>query len=143
MRLLSRLARLFPEPGARVMLGATGADAVTAALKTAVLATGRAGVVAFHGAYHGLSHGPLAACGLHEGFRAPFAGQLGDHVRFVPYPGEDGVDEAIYDGPDGCDKGGDELVDGVEDVAHCGYEVRHSSTPKRADFLLVSKDERV
>ena len=86
VELLERLAALFPEPGARVMLGSSGADAVTAALKTAVLATGKPGVVAFRGAYHGLSHGPLAACGLHEGFRAPFAAQLGDHVRFVDYP---------------------------------------------------------
>ncbi len=62
--LCERLAELYPRPGARVMLGSSGADAVTAALKTAVLATGRPGVVAFEGAYHGLSHGPLAACGL-------------------------------------------------------------------------------
>src|SRR5581483_9308252 len=56
--LCERLARLHPRPGARVMLGASGADALTAALKTAVLATGKAGVVAFEGGYNGLSHGP-------------------------------------------------------------------------------------
>jgi 4-aminobutyrate aminotransferase-like enzyme len=87
--LCERLAKLFPEPGARVMLGLTGADAVTTALKTAVLATGRSGVVAFHGAYHGLSHGPLAACGLSEDFRAPFAAQIGTRVEFLPYPVND------------------------------------------------------
>jgi 4-aminobutyrate aminotransferase/(S)-3-amino-2-methylpropionate transaminase len=87
--LCERLARLFPEPGARVMLGLTGADAVTAAMKTAALATGRAGVVAFQGGYHGLSHGPLAACGLSEDFRAPFAGQLGTKVDFLAYPTND------------------------------------------------------
>jgi 4-aminobutyrate aminotransferase/(S)-3-amino-2-methylpropionate transaminase len=84
--LCERLAKLHPAPGARVMLGATGADAVTAALKTAVLATGRAGVLAFAGAYHGLSHGPLAACGLHPSFREPFAGQLNPHTVFASYP---------------------------------------------------------
>jgi len=82
-----RLAKLYPASGARVMLGTSGADAVTAALKTAVLATGRAGVVAFEGAYHGLSHGPLAACGLRPSFREPFAAQLNTHVTFAPYPG--------------------------------------------------------
>jgi 4-aminobutyrate aminotransferase/(S)-3-amino-2-methylpropionate transaminase len=92
--LCERLARLFPEAGARVLLGSSGADAVTAAVKTAVLATGRAGVVAFEGAYHGLSYAPLAACGLNPSFRAPFAEQLGAHVRFVPYP----LDEAGLDG---------------------------------------------
>jgi 4-aminobutyrate aminotransferase-like enzyme len=84
--LCERLAALYPRAGARVMLGATGADAVTAALKTAVLATGRADVVAFEGGYHGLSHGPLAACGLSPHFREPFAAQLGGHVTFAPYP---------------------------------------------------------
>ena len=84
--LCERLAKLFPEPGARVMLGLSGADAVTAALKTAVLATKRSGVIAFEGGYHGLSYAPLAACGLSEAFRAPFAAQLGSHVTFIPYP---------------------------------------------------------
>jgi 4-aminobutyrate aminotransferase/(S)-3-amino-2-methylpropionate transaminase len=88
--LCERLVKLYPEPGARVMLGASGADAVTAALKTAVLATGRAGVLAFEGAYHGLSHGPLAACGLRASYRLPFAEQLNPRVTFAPYPGDDG-----------------------------------------------------
>jgi 4-aminobutyrate aminotransferase/(S)-3-amino-2-methylpropionate transaminase len=87
--LCERLAALLPGDGARVMLGSSGADAVTAALKTAVLATGRAGVVAFEGAYHGLSHGPLAACGLRPSFRRPFAEQLNAHVTFAPYPADE------------------------------------------------------
>jgi 4-aminobutyrate aminotransferase/(S)-3-amino-2-methylpropionate transaminase len=84
------IAALFHEPGARVLFGTSGADAVTAALKTAALATGRAGVLAFEGAYHGLSHGPLALCGLAPSFREPFAAQLGAHVRFAPYPASEG-----------------------------------------------------
>jgi 4-aminobutyrate aminotransferase/(S)-3-amino-2-methylpropionate transaminase len=83
-----RLAALYPERGARVIVGQSGADAVTAALKTAVLATGRPGVVAFRGAYHGLSYAPLAACGLREGYRTPFAEQLSARVTFVDYPGD-------------------------------------------------------
>lgn len=85
IELCERLAKIFPEPGARVMLGLSGADAVTAAMKTAMLHTKRARVIAFEGAYHGLSYAPLAACGLNDAFRAPFAAQLGDHVTFVPY----------------------------------------------------------
>jgi 4-aminobutyrate aminotransferase/(S)-3-amino-2-methylpropionate transaminase len=95
VELCERVAALAPQPGARVLLGSSGADAVTAALKTAMLATGRAGVVAFEGAYHGLSHGPLAACGLRASFREPFAGQLGSHVTFAPYP--DGSDATSLD----------------------------------------------
>lgn len=89
--LLERLTELYPGR-ARVVLGQSGADAVSAALKTAVLYTGRPGVIAFGGAYHGLSYGPLAACGLRESYRAPFAQQLNPEVSFVPFPSDD--DEA-------------------------------------------------
>jgi 4-aminobutyrate aminotransferase/(S)-3-amino-2-methylpropionate transaminase len=84
--LLERLAKLHPDPNARVILGQSGADAVTAALKSALLYTGKPGVLAFNGAYHGLSHAPLAACGLRESYRSPFSEQLNQHVTFVDYP---------------------------------------------------------
>jgi 4-aminobutyrate aminotransferase/(S)-3-amino-2-methylpropionate transaminase len=84
--LVERLACMHPDPRARVMICQSGADAITAALKTALLATGRAGVLAFEGAYHGLSYAPLAACGFKPSFREPFEAQLGRHVRFIPYP---------------------------------------------------------
>src|SRR5262249_5911167 len=83
VELCERLARFVPD--SRVMLGLSGADAVTAALKSAMLHTGKPTVVAFEGAYHGLSYAPLAACGLNRAFREPFAAQLGDHVCFAPY----------------------------------------------------------
>ncbi len=93
--LLGELAQIAPFP-ARVMLGLSGADAIEGALKSAVLATGRPGLIAFEGGYHGLSHGPLAACGYGEGFRKPFAGQLNPHVRFAPYATRaDQADEAL------------------------------------------------
>ncbi|HEY4105665.1 MAG TPA: aspartate aminotransferase family protein [Polyangiaceae bacterium] len=84
--LLERLASLHPDPNARVMLGQSGADAVTAALKTALLFTGKPGILAFSGSYHGLGHAPLAACGLRESYREPFLAQLNPHVSFVDYP---------------------------------------------------------
>jgi 4-aminobutyrate aminotransferase-like enzyme len=93
--LCEELSRLLPHPPrlprsrARVMLGLSGADAITAALKSALLATGKPGVVAFTGGYHGLTYAPLAACGLDESFRAPFEGQLGKFVSFAPYPADE------------------------------------------------------
>ncbi len=86
LELLERLAGLHPGREARVILGQSGADAVTAALKTAVLHTGRPGIIAFAGAYHGLSYAPLAACGLRQSYREPFRGQLNPAVHFVNYP---------------------------------------------------------
>lgn len=94
--LLERLARLRPGAGDRVLFGQSGSDAVTAAIKTATLATGRPALVAFEGSYHGLGYAPLAACGLRPGLREPFAEQLSQHVRFVPYPrGEGDVDACL------------------------------------------------
>ncbi|MFO0661692.1 MAG: aminotransferase class III-fold pyridoxal phosphate-dependent enzyme [Polyangiaceae bacterium] len=84
--LMESLAAIFPESGARVILGQAGADAVTAALKTALLATSKPGVLAFEGSYHGMSYAPLAASGLRASYRDPFAAQLSPHVRFAPYP---------------------------------------------------------
>jgi 4-aminobutyrate aminotransferase/(S)-3-amino-2-methylpropionate transaminase len=86
IELLERLSGLGLFPDTRVILGSHGADAIEAALKTAMLATKRPGVLAFEGGYHGLSHGPLSICGYQPAFRAPFAAQLSPHVVFAPYP---------------------------------------------------------
>ncbi|MEM6955227.1 MAG: aspartate aminotransferase family protein, partial [Myxococcota bacterium] len=84
--LLERLCELAPWP-ARAALCQGGSEAVEIALKTATLASGRGGVLAFEGGYHGLSYGALAACGYSQAFRAPFQDQLAS-VRFAAY-GED------------------------------------------------------
>jgi 4-aminobutyrate aminotransferase/(S)-3-amino-2-methylpropionate transaminase len=94
--MLERVVSLHPEPGAKAMLCQSGSDAVTVAIKTAALHTGRPGILAFEGAYHGLGYAPLAACGYRESFRLPFAKQLNPHVRFAPYPADDGsLDAAL------------------------------------------------
>ncbi len=69
----------------KVFLGNAGSDAVEAALKTALLATGRRGVVAFEGGYHGLGYGALEVGG-NPFFRDPFGPQLGQFARWLPYP---------------------------------------------------------
>lgn len=84
--LVERLARLYPESSARAIVAQSGSDAVTAALKTAALFTGRPGVLAFGAAYHGLGYGPLSALGLRPSYRSPFADQLNPHAVNVPYP---------------------------------------------------------
>jgi 4-aminobutyrate aminotransferase-like enzyme len=63
----------------------SGFEAVEVALKTAVLATRRRGVIAFTGAYHGLGYGALNAT-HREHFRGPFKSQLGEFGRFVQFP---------------------------------------------------------
>jgi acetylornithine/succinyldiaminopimelate/putrescine aminotransferase len=85
--LAAALVARAPLPDARVYFAASGSDAVEIALKTALLATGRPGVVAFHGGYHGLTLGPLAAGGR-EAFRAPFAPHLHAHTRLARFGGD-------------------------------------------------------
>jgi 4-aminobutyrate aminotransferase/(S)-3-amino-2-methylpropionate transaminase len=86
IRLLERLVERVFDGAGQAILGQSGADAISAALKTAMLHTGKPGVIAFGGAYHGLSYGPLSLCGLRGSYRAPFAAQLNPSVRFVEYP---------------------------------------------------------
>jgi 4-aminobutyrate aminotransferase / (S)-3-amino-2-methylpropionate transaminase / 5-aminovalerate transaminase len=88
VRATEAVAALYPEAGARVLWGLSGSDAVTAAMKTMILKTKRARILAFDGGYHGLSMGPLAACGLAPSFREPFQEVLSKHVSFLPYPSE-------------------------------------------------------
>lgn len=69
----------------KVIFCNSGFEAVEAGLKTALLATGKPGVVAFQGAYHGLGYGALTT--THRAhFRRPFRAQLARFARFVPFP---------------------------------------------------------
>lgn len=85
VRLLECLAELAPGDLSVAILGSVGAEAVEAALKTAVLHTGRTGVLAFEHAYHGLTYGALATTSRPD-FREPFRRQLFTGVRFAPFP---------------------------------------------------------
>jgi 4-aminobutyrate aminotransferase-like enzyme len=83
----AELRRRLGQGGREVILGVTGEDAVEIALRTSLLVTGRAGIVAFEGAYHGTGLLALAATGF-ERFRAPVAPWLPAPVYRLPY-GED------------------------------------------------------
>ncbi|HEX2426799.1 MAG TPA: aminotransferase class III-fold pyridoxal phosphate-dependent enzyme, partial [Gaiellaceae bacterium] len=68
--------------GARAFFCNSGAEAIEAALKCARRATGKAGVVALEGGFHGRTLGALSATGQATK-REPFA-PLVPGVRFVP-----------------------------------------------------------
>ena len=76
--------RWLGTPGKTILTNA-GFEAVEAALKTSLLHSGQAGVIAFSGAYHGLGYGALGVSGLPV-FREPFRGQLKDFAAILPYP---------------------------------------------------------
>ncbi|MDD5200018.1 MAG: aspartate aminotransferase family protein [Terrimicrobiaceae bacterium] len=70
----------------RTILANSGSEAVEAALKTALLHSGRPGVISFTGGYHGLGYGALETIGI-PFFREPFRPQLGRFGVRLPYPG--------------------------------------------------------
>lgn len=83
--LAEKLCRLTPGDGAkRVIFSSTGAEAVESAIKTAALASGKPGVIAFTAAYHGLTYGALELTDR-DFFRKPFGAQLGAFGTRVPY----------------------------------------------------------
>jgi 4-aminobutyrate aminotransferase-like enzyme len=69
----------------KVIFSSSGFEAVESALKTAMLATNKNGVIAFEGAYHGLGYGALNITHL-EHFRGPFRSQLGEFGNFAKFP---------------------------------------------------------
>ena len=81
-----RLTELLPAEITRVYFTNSGAEAIEGALKTARKFTGRAGFVAFDGAYHGDTMGALALAG-NPAFRAPF-GALPGPVHHLPFGDE-------------------------------------------------------
>ena len=82
--LLRRLSQLTGYP--RSILGCSGSDAIDAAIKTAVMATGRHQIIAFEAGYHGLAFGSLPATHYKaSAFRGPFQKLLGQHVCHRPY----------------------------------------------------------
>jgi 4-aminobutyrate aminotransferase-like enzyme len=90
LRLAAELGRLSfgrwqtRQPEARVIFANSGAEAVEAALKTAMIHTGRPGVIAFEGGYHGLTYGALEVTWRRD-FREPFRAQLGGFAVHAPF----------------------------------------------------------
>jgi acetylornithine/N-succinyldiaminopimelate aminotransferase len=95
-KLAAGLAEVLPPSLGRIYFTTSGAEAIEGALKTARKHTGRAGFVAFDGAYHGDTMAALALMG-NAVFRAPFA-PLPGPVRHLPYNDSSGlaaIDETV------------------------------------------------
>jgi 4-aminobutyrate aminotransferase/(S)-3-amino-2-methylpropionate transaminase len=82
--LLEKLQAVLPGDLGSAILSSSGSDAVESALKTALRVTGKPGVLAFEGAYHGLGLGALDATHRAD-LREPFAALLPGRTRFAPY----------------------------------------------------------
>lgn len=84
VRLAQKIAERAPGDLGYVIFGTNGGDAVEAAVKSARLFTGKPGVLAFRGGYHGLTMGALAVTERAD-FKTPFAGQVPTFGQHVPF----------------------------------------------------------
>ncbi|HEY5257203.1 MAG TPA: aspartate aminotransferase family protein [Candidatus Baltobacteraceae bacterium] len=84
-QLLERLPQILPAGLTKTFLATTGSEAVEAAFKTAMLATGKPAFASYRNSYHGLSLGALSVIGI-EKFRAPFRGAVVETGLLLEYP---------------------------------------------------------
>ena len=82
--LLAFLPPAFARTARLQFCSPSGSDAIEAAMKLAKLHTGRKGIFAFHGGYHGMTTGSLAVTG-NLAAKERRTGLMPD-VTFLPYP---------------------------------------------------------
>ena len=86
VRLAEELAAIVPiGGGVKSFFGNSGTEAIEASIKLARYATGRAGIIAFQGGFHGRTMGSLALTGSKAVQRRGF-GPLMPGVYHAPYP---------------------------------------------------------
>lgn len=117
----------------KTVLSNSGSEAVETALKTALIATGRAGVICFENGYHGLGYGALLGSGFDK-FRVPFDSQLAEVRVELGYPRCDGDLERLREDLDGLEVGdfGALLVEPIQG--------RGGKVVPAAGFLRVLRD---
>lgn len=126
--LVETLQRLLPKELTRLFFGGpTGSDAVEQALKLAKYNTGRHGIIAFEGGYHGMTGGALALTA--DSNHRDGLGPLVPGVQFLPYP-------YTYRNPFGCP---DDQVD-LQAAENLGRVLgdSHSGYSKPAAVILES-----
>jgi 4-aminobutyrate aminotransferase len=85
VRLARRLAATFPEPLDTVLFMNSGSEAIDGALKLARRVTGRPGIIAFRGAFHGRTFGATSVTTSSINYRTGYEPLL-PGVYFAPYP---------------------------------------------------------
>src|SRR3954470_703105 len=85
VRLAEMLAATLPDPIDSVMFLNSGSEAIDAALKLARRVTGRTGIIAFRGGFHGRTFGATSVTTSNLNYRTGYEPLL-PGVYFAPYP---------------------------------------------------------
>lgn len=95
LRFMEKMSAIAPPGLTKMFFTNSGAESVEAALKFARKYSGRPGVIAMNGAYHGKTFGALSVT-YNEKYRKSFM-PLMEGVKFVPYSDPSKLEEAIDD----------------------------------------------
>jgi acetylornithine/LysW-gamma-L-lysine aminotransferase len=95
LKFMEKITSVAPPSLSKIFFANSGAESVEAALKFARKYSGRHGVIAMNGAYHGKTFGALSVT-YSEKYRKPFMPLL-DGVKFVPYNDPSMLEQAIDD----------------------------------------------
>lgn len=95
LEFMKKMAAQAPPGLTKMFFANSGAESVEAALKFARKFTGKPGVIAMNGAYHGKTFGALSVT-YNEKYRKSFMPLL-DGVKFVPYSDPSKLEEAVDD----------------------------------------------
>lgn len=97
LKFLQKMSKISPKELSKVFFSNSGAEAIEAALKFSRKYTGKKGVIAMTGGYHGKTFGALSVT-YNEKYRKSFQPLL-EGVKFVPYNNpskiEDSLDNSI------------------------------------------------
>lgn len=95
LKFMQKMAMVAPTSLNKIFFTNSGAESVEAAIKFARKYTGKHGIIAMNGAYHGKTLGALSVT-YNEKYRKPFMPLL-DGVKFVSYSDPSMLEEAIDD----------------------------------------------
>ena len=145
VELLEALTARYPSGAeSRGVLLSSGSDAVETAIKTAQLATGRPGIIAFGGGYHGLAFGALDATWRSD-FRKPIQTRLPEATAHATFGDASSVAEAARSLAERGIETGAVLVEpvqgrGGEQIPPSGFlrELRELCTRNR--WLLIADE---
>ena len=118
------LADTFPDPLDSVLFLNSGSEAIDGALKLARRVTGRPGIIAFRGAFHGRTFGATSVTTSNINYRTGYEPLL-PGVYFAPFP-------AVY-----RDFGGDEAAATASSLAILGSLLKTVIAPSQVAAILI------
>ena len=93
LEFLEKISKILPKKLSKIFFSNSGAEATEAALKFSRKFTGKSGIIAMSGGYHGKTFGALSVT-HNEKYRKSFQPLL-EGVKFVPYSNPSKIEESL------------------------------------------------